>query len=79
MEEGEKLDLKEKIKKVMLDHLTGLGYPDIPNERIMTELKAMWIKIEEAGLIKEDMNYMAFVQHAQDQFLIAEVKETMGI
>jgi len=38
----------------MLDYLTPLGYPDnFTNEQVMGELKNMWVKIEEAGLISD--------------------------
>lgn len=70
---------KEKIKKVMVDHLTTLGWPDIPNETVMDELKNMWVKIEEAGLKLPDMSFQMFVEHANHQFLVAEVNEIMGI
>lgn len=70
---------KEKIKKVMLDHLTTLGYPDMHNEAIMAELKPMWVKLEEAGLILPEMTFLHFVDHANTQFLFAEMKGVMGI
>lgn len=79
MTEAEMADLKGKIKKVMVDHLTTIGYPNIPNEQIMGELKAMWIKIEEAGLVTDGMNFQAFAEHAESQFMIAQVKDLLGI
>lgn len=68
-------EIKRKIKTVMVDHLTELGYPDISSEAIMHELKPMWIKIEEAGLIQPGMSFEAFCAHAQEQFLIAEINK----
>lgn len=79
MTPGEIADHKEKIKKVMLDHLTPLGWPQAPNELVMHELKAMWLKIEEAGLILPGMTFEYFCAHANNQFLMAEVDEIMGI
>lgn len=71
--------LKQNIKKVMVDHLTSIGYPTISNEQIMRELKPMWIKIEEAGLIVPGMNFQGFAEIANHHFLIAEINETMDI
>lgn len=79
MTEGEKEIHKEKVKKVMLDHLTTLGYPDIADEQIMAELKNMWTKLEEAGLIIEGMSYHAYVNLANHCFLMAQVHDIMGI
>jgi hypothetical protein len=80
MTESEKVELKEKIKNVMLDHLTPLGYPDsMSYEQIMQELKPMWLKIEEAGLITGDMNFHAFVDQAHGAYNIAKIREIMGI
>lgn len=79
MTDAEKADHSEKVKKVMVDHLTPLGYPEMPREQIMSELKNMWIKIEEAGLVVEDMNFNAFCAHANNQFMMAEVQDIIGI
>lgn len=71
---------KEKIKKVMVDHLTqSVKYPNCSNEQIMGQLKPMWILIEEAGLVLPGMNFQAFCAHAQNQFLIAKVNDMMNI
>jgi len=79
MTDAEKQEHKEKVKKVMVDHLTALGYPDIPRQQILAELKNMWVKIEEAGLVVEDMNFQAFHAHAQNAFMLAEVQDLMGL
>jgi hypothetical protein len=71
---------KEKVKKVMVDHLTELGYPDkMTNEQIMGELKPMWIKLEEAGLVIGDMNFQAYCHIANGQYTFQQIKEVMGI
>lgn len=79
MTEGEKTEHKEKVKKVMVDHLTTLGYPNISGDQIMTQLKAMWIKIEEAGLILPGMNFQAFQAFANQAFMMEQVRDVMGI
>lgn len=79
MTAGEMVTHQAKVKKVMIDYLTTLGYPAIPNERIMSELKNMWLKIEEAGLIVEDMNFQAFCAYANNAFMTAQVNEIIGI
>lgn len=71
--------LKENIRKVMVDHLTTVGYPNITNEQVMRELKPMWIKIEEAGLVVQGMNFQNFASIANQHFLMAEVNGIMGI
>ena len=71
---------KVKVKKVMVDYLTAtLNYPQCTNEQIMQQLKPMWVKLEEAGLVIEGMKFQAFVEHAQREFLMAQVKDIMGI
>lgn len=71
--------VKEKVKKVMVDHLTALGYPEMSPEQIMGQLKAMWIKIEEAGLIQSGMSYQAFLAHANDQYMISQINSMFRI
>ncbi len=70
---------KEKVKQVMVAHLTIIGFPKITNEQIMSELKNMWVKIEEAGLIVPGMSFAAFNQIANDQYMIAQINEMMGL
>jgi hypothetical protein len=71
--------LKQNIKKVMVDHLITIGYPKITNEQILRELKPMWIKIEEAGLVVPGMNFQNFAAIANHHFMIAEINDIMGI
>lgn len=70
---------KAKVKKVMIDHLTELGYPELSNEQIMGELKNMWVKIEEAGLVVDGMNFSEFAGHAQNQFILSQIQDMFGI
>lgn len=75
----EKEQYKVKVKKLMVDHLIHvLGYPNCTDEQILKELKPMWIKIEEAGLILPGMKYAHFVAIANDQFTFSQVKKAMG-
>jgi hypothetical protein len=53
------LDLKSKIRAVMLDHLQTKGYPETSSQQILAELKPMWIKLEEAQLTA-GWNFLAF-------------------
>lgn len=70
---------REKIKKVMVDHLTTLGHPKVEYEVIMKELKAMYLKIEEAGLILPGMTFHGFQQMASNHLMIAQMHDMMGI
>jgi hypothetical protein len=79
MTEGEKVNHKEAVKKVMLEHLTALGYPDMGSDEIMGELKNMWLKIEEAGLVTGDMNYQSYLAHANNAYLSDQFRQTLGI
>jgi len=72
MTPNEKIVLKEQIKKIMMDHLTTVGYPNLNKLQILAELPKMWIKIEEAKLNKEGLNYRDFVQHAHSQAALAD-------
>ena len=73
MTPNEKVVLKEAIKKVVFDHLTSVGYPNLTKDKILAELPNMWNKIEEAKLNKEGLTYAAFVNHAHGQAMLAEM------
>lgn len=79
MTEGEKATHKEKIKTVMIEHLTALGYPDLTDDQIIAELKNMWVKLEEAQLILPGMSFMAYQHIANNMFLMSQVKGMMGL
>lgn len=70
---------KEKCRKVMIHHLTELGYPNMTRQEIMNELKDMWRKLEEAGLIVEGMTYAEYVAEADYAFTKAEFEDITGI
>jgi len=72
MTPNEIIILKSKISKVLKDHLTSLGYPNMDKNKILAELTKMWIKLEQAGLHK-DLSYRFFVQHAHNQAMLAEM------
>jgi hypothetical protein len=69
----------ENIKQVMTKHLREKGYPNMSNIQILGELRPMWIKLEEAGLIQPGMTFAAFKDHAEAQFLFAELRAEIGL
>lgn len=79
MKAEERLAIKEEFMRVIVEHLTPLGYPDeISREEILAELPALWKKCEGAGIIREGMTYEEFVLHAKAEALAAELEEIMG-
>lgn len=70
---------KEKCKKVMIHHLTELGYPNLSNQEIANEFKDMWRKLEEAGLILPGMSYEQYLDHANYEFVKAEFTDITDI
>lgn len=79
MTSSEKEEHKEKIKKILVDHLTTLGYPDLDREQIIAELKPMWLKLEEAGLVVGDMTFTAFKEQATNAAIMDHMREVIGI
>ena len=79
MTETEKTWHAAKVKKVMIDHLTALGWPKLTDEQIMTQLKPMWVKLEEAGLIVEGMDFNAYQAIANNAYMMKQVQDIMGI
>lgn len=76
MTEAEIAIHKEKIKKLMLSHLTAkINFPNCTNQQILNELKPMWILIEEANLKLPTMSFQAFVEHARQQAMVSEVTD----
>ena len=79
MTESEKADAIEKIKKLMIEHLTQtVGFPNCNENQIMGELKNMWIKLEEANLTY-GTNFKNFTEHATNQAMIYQIKKMMAI
>jgi hypothetical protein len=70
---------KSKIKKVMIDHLTSLGYPDMTTQEIMAQLKPMWIKLEEANLVIPGMTLQGFAEHATNEAMKADLMNLFGV
>lgn len=79
MTEGELANHNEKIRKVIDDHLTALGYPAMETDAIMRELKPMWIKLEEARLLLPGMTFEAFCAHADHAQMFEQVRDLMGL
>lgn len=79
MTADEKAAHKEKVRVVMMDHLVSVGFPNLSNDKIMNELKNLWIKLEEANLIVSGMSFRAFQDQANNQYLISQVNELMGL
>lgn len=40
-----------EVQKIMIDHLTTKGYPNLTGEEILREVKALYLILEEAGLM----------------------------
>lgn len=75
-------ELKEKIKKSMLDHLTSKGYPDISNAQIINELPELWKKLAADGLLeeplKQGLTYQHFVNIALQKRQECEIMEEVA-
>lgn len=46
-------ELKEKCREVIVTHLESKGFPNLTRRGIINELKPMWLKMEELGLVEE--------------------------
>lgn len=46
-------ELKNQCKKVMLEHLESIGYPNVQSQTILQELLPMWKKLDEASLVEQ--------------------------
>ena len=79
MTDAEKQEHAEKCKKVMVEHLTELGYPNLSNQEIANEFEEMWRKLEAAGLIVQGMSYERYLEHANYEFVKAEFSDITGI
>ena len=71
------MELKGKVRKVMLDHLTAKGYPELTTKQILSELKPMWLKLEEAGLIQKGWTYSTFARIASEQSRMQDMRDAM--
>lgn len=73
-------DLKVKIKTVMVQHLNeSIGYPDCQLEEIIFQLKPMWRKLEEAGLLVKGMSYRQFCSFATNTLNFELLKRSANI
>lgn len=66
-----KPEIKQKIKKSMMDHLKSVGYPDISSDKIINELPNLWNKLTKENLVqeftKDGFTYKVFVKAALTQ------------
>lgn len=74
MTETETQKLKEKIKNSMVEYLTKLGWPNIPDQTVIDHLKPLWVKLEEEGLIATGMNFAAFQEKAHAMAMMKQFK-----
>ena len=73
-------EFKEKIKAAMIEHLkASVNYPQCTDEQIMQQLKPMWVMLEEKQLILPGLTFQGFVDQANNQFLLAQVKDILNI
>lgn len=70
-------DRKARIKKSMMDHLKSKGYPNLTSAQILAELKPMWDKLGQEGLLQPGWNYGSFVQIAHAQAHYQNLREAM--
>lgn len=70
--------LKEQVKKVMRDHLVATYGEEFTPDQVMTELKNMWIKLEEANLIQPGMSFHAYAEIANAQYTFHQLRGMMG-
>lgn len=68
-------ELKEKCRKIIVDHLTSKGYPNLSRRGILNELQPMWIKMEEAGLM-EDIKALGWTYQKYHDRAIKVVQES---
>lgn len=69
--------VKEEIRKVVLQHLESKG-SNLTYDQILGELKAIWIKLEDAGLVQPGMSFQTFCQIAQVKKQEAQMQDMLG-
>jgi hypothetical protein len=70
---------KDQIKQNMIEHLTKtVNYPNCDYTAILGQLKPMWISLEEKGLT-EGLSFQAFVEHANTQAMMSQMKGIFGL
>lgn len=67
--------LKVKVKASMIEYLKTKGYPNMSIDEVLQELKPMWLKLEEEGLIQSGMSFRAFQEHAMERAIQASFYE----
>lgn len=75
----EKKKYKEDCKKVIIDYLTTIGYPDISNEKIMQELTNIYRALEENNLVRYGLTFQKFHSIIEQEYikerLLCQMKE----
>lgn len=68
---------KAKIRKVMIDHLKSKGYPNMTSKEILAELKPMWVKLGNLGLLHKGWRYDEFVEIAHAEEHLANLRAAL--
>ena len=80
MTNEELIQHKDKIKKILIDHLTNtINYPNCTDDQIMSQLRNMWVKMEENNLILPGMRFDQFQAHANQAMIMSHFRNIMGI
>jgi hypothetical protein len=80
MTAAEKIEWQKKALKVMKDHCAKtIGWPTCTNEAIFRELHGMWEALQANGLVLDGMTFQAFVSHAHNKYLQAEMNRILGL
>ena len=68
-------ELREKVKNSMIEHLQTVGYPNMEVDDVLQELKPMWVKLENEGLIQSGMNFRTFQEWAVQKAMEAQITD----
>ena len=68
---------KAKIRQVMIEHLKSKGYPNMTSKEILAELKPMWVKLGNLGLLHPGWKYEDFVQIEQAEEHYANLRDAL--
>ena len=75
-----KQELSIKLRELILTHLKSKGWPLVADRDLLVirELDAMWLKIEQAGLVPKGMTIELFKRIALVKYQQAILKERMS-
>lgn len=68
---------KDQCQKIMLEHLTACGFPNLSRQEILKELPALWEKLKAAGLLLPEYEYLQFRGVALQEAVFSELTEKM--